>query len=50
MICVSPDITVALTSGTVTPQQVQCYSFPSGTAATSFARIPAGVKVTRIFP
>ncbi len=50
MICVSPDITVALTSGTVTPQQAQCYSFPSGSAATSFAGIPAGVNVTGFLP
>ena len=50
MLCVSPDITVALTSGTITPQQVQCYSFPSGTAASSFAGIPAGVNVTGYFP
>jgi hypothetical protein len=50
MICVSPDITVALTSGTITPQQVQCYSFPSGAAVTSFAGIPAGVNVTGYFP
>jgi hypothetical protein len=50
MLCVSPDITVALSSGTVTPQQVQCYSFPSGTVAKSFAGIPAGVNVTGYFP
>jgi ASPM-SPD-2-Hydin domain-containing protein len=50
MLCVSPDITVALTSGTITPQQVQCYSFPSGTAVTSFAGIPSGVNVTGYFP
>jgi hypothetical protein len=50
MLCVSPDITVALTSGTITPQQVQCYSFPSGAAASSFAGIPAGVNVTGYFP
>ena len=50
MICVSPDITVALSSGTVTPQQVQCYSFPSGTAATSFAGIPAGANVSGFLP
>ncbi len=50
MICVSPDITVALTSGTITPQMVQCYSFPSGTAAINFVGIPAGVNVTGYFP
>ena len=50
MLCVSPDITVALSSGTVTPQQVRCYSFPSGTAAKSFAGLPAGVNVTGSFP
>jgi hypothetical protein len=50
MLCVSPDITVALSSRTVTPQQVQCYSFPSGTASKSFAGIPAGVNVTGYFP
>ena len=50
MLCVSPDITVALSSRTITPQQVQCYSFPSGTAAKSFAGIPAGVNVTGYFP
>jgi hypothetical protein len=50
MLCVSPDITVALTSGTITPQQVQCYSFPSGTAAINFAGIPAGVNVTGYLP
>jgi Abnormal spindle-like microcephaly-assoc'd, ASPM-SPD-2-Hydin len=47
-ICVSPDITVAL-SRTLTPQQVQCYSFP-GAALQSFAGIPAGVNVTGYFP
>ncbi|MFZ0680448.1 MAG: choice-of-anchor D domain-containing protein [Candidatus Binatus sp.] len=50
MLCVSPDITVALSSRTITPQQVQCYSFPSGTAAKSFAGIPADVNVTGYFP
>ena len=50
MLCVSPDITVALSSRTVTPQQVQCYSFPSGTAVKSFAGIPTGVNVTGYFP
>src|ERR1700722_3779547 len=50
MICVSPDITVALTSGTVTPQQVQCYLTPSGTTVTGFAGIVAGVNVTGYFP
>jgi hypothetical protein len=50
MLCVSPDITVALTSGTITPQQVQCYSFPSGTATINFAGIPAGVNVTGYLP
>jgi predicted outer membrane repeat protein len=50
VLCVSPDITVALSSGTVTPQQVRCYSFPSGAAATSFAGIPPGVNVTGYFP
>jgi hypothetical protein len=50
MLCVSPDITVALSSGTVTPQQVQCYSFPSGTAVTSFAGIVPGMNVTGYFP
>jgi hypothetical protein len=49
-LCVSPDITVALSSATITPQQVQCYSFPSGTFPTSFAGIPAGVNVTGFFP
>ncbi len=54
MLCVSPDITVPLSSGTVSPQQVLCYSFPSGTAAKSFAGISAsmnpGVNVTGYFP
>ena len=49
-LCVTPDITVALSSGTITPQQVQCYSFPSGTVANNFAGIPAGVNVTGYFP
>jgi Abnormal spindle-like microcephaly-assoc'd, ASPM-SPD-2-Hydin len=50
VLCVSPDITVALSSGTISPQQAQCYSFPSGTAAKSFAGIPAGVNITGYFP
>ena len=50
MLCVSPDIGVALTSGTITPQTVQCYAFPSGTMANNFAGIPAGVDVTSYFP
>ncbi len=50
MLCVSPDITVALSSGTITPQQVQCYTFPSGTSANSFAGIPASAHVTGYFP
>ena len=48
-LCVSPDITVALSSGTIAPQQVQCYSFP-GAGAASFGAIPAGVNVTGYFP
>ena len=48
-LCVTPDITVALTSGTISPQTVQCYSFPSGTTAINFAGIPAGVTVTGYF-
>src|ERR1700676_3188122 len=50
MLCVSPDITVALSSGTVTPQQVQCYSSSSSTATISFAGIVAGMNVTAYFP
>ena len=49
-LCITPDVTVALTSGTISPQQVQCYSFPSGTTPTNFAGIPAGVNVTGYFP
>jgi hypothetical protein len=46
---ISPDITVGLSSGLVTPQQAQCYSFPSGTALTSFLGMPASVKVAAYF-
>ena len=46
---ISPDITVELTSGIVTPQQAQCYSFPSGTALTSFLGMPASVKLSAYF-
>jgi Abnormal spindle-like microcephaly-assoc'd, ASPM-SPD-2-Hydin len=46
---ISPDITVELTSGIVTPQQAQCYSFPSGTALTSFLGMPASVKLAAYF-
>src|SRR5271170_2776096 len=49
-LCVSPDITVALSSGTISPQQAQCYSFPSGTLPFSPTGIPAGVNVTGYFP
>jgi len=49
-LCVSPDITVALTSGTITPQEVQCYGFPSGNIALVFNGIPAGVNITSDFP
>jgi hypothetical protein len=48
-LCVSPDITVTLI-GTVFPQQVQCYSFPSDLFVATFAGIPAGVDVTGYFP
>src|SRR5208282_3222125 len=48
-LCVSPDITVGLTSGTVSPQQVICYTF-TGTALISPAGIPPGVNVTGYFP
>jgi hypothetical protein len=50
VLCTSPDITVALTSGTVTPQQLQCYTFPSGSIALSFTGIPSGVKIAADFP
>lgn len=46
---ISPDITVGLTSGIVTPQQAQCYSFPSGTALTSFLGMPASAKLAAYF-
>jgi hypothetical protein len=49
-LCTSPDITVALTSGTVTPQQLQCYTFPSGSIAIGFNGIPAGVRIAADFP
>src|ERR1700724_2649880 len=48
-LCVSPDITVALTSGTVTPQDLQCYGFPSGTITLPPAGIPEGSKITSYF-
>jgi hypothetical protein len=50
VLCVSPDITVGLTSGTIPPQEVQCYVFPSGNIAFVFNGIPAGVKMTTFFP
>ena len=50
ILCVSPDITVALTSGTVTPQEVQCYSFPSGSLAIPPNGIQAGTSITGFFP
>ncbi len=50
VLCTSPDISVALTSGTVTPQQLQCYSFPSGSLAIPPTGIPAGVNITGFFP
>jgi hypothetical protein len=49
VLCVSPDITVALSSGTVTPQTAQCYSFPSATLPFIPAGVPAGVNVTGYF-
>jgi hypothetical protein len=50
VLCVSPDMTVALTSGTITPQELQCYSFPSGSLAIPPNGIPAGVNITGFFP
>jgi ASPM-SPD-2-Hydin domain-containing protein len=50
LLCVSPDITVALTSGTITPQELQCYSFPSGSLAIPPTGIPAGVNITGFSP
>jgi len=49
-LCVSPDITVALNGGTITPQELQCYSFPSGSLTIPPTGIPAGVNITGFFP
>jgi len=60
VLCVSPDVTVVLGSGTITaqhasrihlpPRQVQCYTFPSGSMSASIAEIPAGVNLTTYYP
>jgi hypothetical protein len=51
VLCVTPDITVALTSGTVRPQEVNCYGFPgTGALALVFSGIPAGTGVSAFFP
>ena len=50
-LCVSPDITVALSSsGTVTPQDMLCYGFPLSSGPSLFPfSIPPGVNVTGYF-
>jgi len=51
ILCVTPDITVALTSGTVTPQELNCYgSHGTGALALVFSGVPAGTTVSAFFP
>jgi hypothetical protein len=50
VLCVTPDITVELTSGTVTPQQVICYNSSASTTVVNFGGIPAGTRVSAYFP
>jgi Abnormal spindle-like microcephaly-assoc'd, ASPM-SPD-2-Hydin len=50
VLCVTPDITVELTSGTITPQQVICYDASASTTLVNFAGIPAGTRVSAYFP
>jgi hypothetical protein len=50
VLCVTPDITVELLSGTVTEQQIICYNSPSGTTVNTFAGIPAGTNVSAYYP
>jgi hypothetical protein len=50
VLCVTPDITVELTSGTITPQQVICYNSSASTTVVNFAGIPASTRVSAYFP
>ncbi|MFZ0677273.1 choice-of-anchor D domain-containing protein [Candidatus Binatus sp.] len=42
--------TVQLDSTLLTPQEVNCYFFPEGTALTTFGALPAGVDVAAYLP
>src|SRR5271154_6733870 len=50
VLCVTPDITVELTSGTITPQQVICYNSSASTSVVNLAGIPVGTRVSAYFP